>query len=231
MGDAPADFDLLDDPFAQFDLWYRQMQGELSEGAFVSRWARRRVDAAIRALIDYMVPAMNRIYRNTMVLATSDAEGRPSARVVLLKDHGPDGFTFYTNYESSKGRALAANPRGELVFYWEYPQRQVRIGGVIERVSHAESARYWRTRPRGSQVSQAVSAQSRPLESYASLRAQAAALFESSAGRDIPCPDHWGGYRLRPDRFEFWEAMPDRLHKRRSYVKEGTAWRRSWLAP
>jgi pyridoxamine 5'-phosphate oxidase len=159
-----------------------------------------------------------------VALATATRDGRPSARMVLVKGVAPDGFTFFTGYESRKGRELAENPRAALLFHW--PDRQVRVEGRVERVPETESDDYWATRPAGSRRSAAASRQSEPITSREELEARAAA-----AGDDPPRPAWWGGYRLVPDVFEFWEHREDRLHDRRRFTRAGGGWRADLLQP
>jgi pyridoxamine 5'-phosphate oxidase len=165
-----------------------------------------------------------------MALATATADGRPSVRMVLLKDADERGFAFFTNYESRKGGELAANPRAALLFHWQPLGRQVRIEGPVERVGAAESEAYFRTRPLGSRLAASASPQSRPLTDRAELErlyANAGARF----GEDVPLPPHWGGLRLLPDAYEFWQHGDDRLHDRIRYEHRDGAWRRERLAP
>jgi pyridoxamine 5'-phosphate oxidase len=166
-----------------------------------------------------------------MTLATVDAEGRPDARMVLLKGVGPDGFRFFTNYESTKGEQLAANPRAALVLYWRELDRQVRIRGSVERLSPEESDAYFASRPRDSQIAAAISPQSRPIEREELDRLyveHAVELGESDPSR----PEHWGGYRLRPDAIEFWQGRDSRMHDRFLYaIQPGGSWKIERLAP
>jgi len=168
---------------------------------------------------------------NAMTLATADAAGRPSARIVLLKGFDARGFVFYTSYISRKGRELAANPRACLVFFWEPLERQVRIEGVVEHVSRAETDAYFRSRPVTSQVGAWVSQQSEPLTSRRELELSAAELFVQYAGGEIPTPDFWGGYRVIPDRIEFWQGRRSRMHDRLEYTRQGNAWKIQRLWP
>jgi pyridoxamine 5'-phosphate oxidase len=165
-----------------------------------------------------------------MTLATADATGRPSARVVLLKGFDDRGFTFFTNYTSRKGRDLDANPRASLVFFWPQVERQVRIDGRVERVSRAESEEYFHSRPLGSQIGAWTSHQSAVIGSRAELDEREAEL-KQRFGDKVPLPDFWGGYRVVPDEVEFWQGRPSRLHDRLRYVKVGDAWIRERLAP
>jgi pyridoxamine 5'-phosphate oxidase len=161
-------------------------------------------------------------------LATATPAGAPSARMLLVKEFGPGGFVFFTGYDSRKGRELEANPRAALLFHWDALGRQVRIEGRVERVSAAESDDYWDTRPAASRVSAAVSDQSRPVGSRAELEQRVEALAGSEPP---PRPPRWGGYRLRPDAFEFWQHRDDRLHDRFRYTRAGHAWTVERLQP
>jgi pyridoxamine 5'-phosphate oxidase len=172
---------------------------------------------------------------DAMAVATSTPDGRPSARVVLLRGLDERGLVFFTNLGSRKGGELAANPRAAAVFHWWELGRQVRVEGVVEEVARDESAAYWVTRPRASRVAAWASPQSEPL----SDRDELETLFEDAEGRfteeEVPLPGFWGGFRIVPELFEFWTHRDDRLHDRIRYVREGTgegtAWRRERLAP
>ena len=168
---------------------------------------------------------------NAMGIATADSTGRPANRVVLLKDVDERGFVFFTNYQSQKGKHLAANPRAELLFYWPELSRQVRIYGTVEKVSPEESDAYWRTRPRESQLSAWASPQSEVVSGREVLEARFKALEAQYAGKEIPRPPYWGGYRVVPDELEFWQGRPNRLHDRIRYRKEGEVWKIERLAP
>ena len=167
---------------------------------------------------------------NAMTLATISAQGAPSARVVLLKGIENGGFTFYTNYRSRKARELEAHGTACLLFMWSELERQVRIDGRIERVSAAESDAYYASRPLGARLSAWASPQSEPVASRATLEA---AMAEARAryGETPPRPEHWGGYRVLPSEFEFWQGRADRLHDRLLYTREGGNWRIVRLAP
>lgn len=167
---------------------------------------------------------------NAMTLATASVDGTPSARTVLLKGYDDDGFVFYTNYDSRKGRELAANPRAALLFFWAELERQVRIEGTVERVAAAESDEYYRSRPLASRIGAWASPQSEPIPSKAWLMARAAEMGLRH-GLNPDRPPHWGGYRLRPMALEFWQGRPSRLHDRLLYSRAAAGWQRARLAP
>jgi pyridoxamine 5'-phosphate oxidase len=156
---------------------------------------------------------------NAMALATADLEGRPSVRMVLLKGHGPEGFVFYTNEESSKGRQLRENPSAALLFHWKSLRRQVRVEGPVERVPPAEADAYFSSRARDSQLGAWASDQSRPLDNRSTFEQRFEETKQRFEGREVPRPSHWGGYRVVPRRMEFWTDRPHRLHERRLFTR------------
>jgi pyridoxamine 5'-phosphate oxidase len=166
-----------------------------------------------------------------MALATVDGDGRPSVRIVLFKGLHEGGFTFFTNYESRKGTALAANPHAAATFWWDRLERQVRIEGRVERLSAELSARYFHMRPRGSQIGAYASRQSRPVASRSELEARVAAAAQRFEGGEIPCPPYWGGYRIVPEFIEFWQGRADRVHDRFFYRHAHTGWTMERLEP
>lgn len=191
------------DPLAQFRRWFEEARGH----------------ASIRE-------------PNAMTLATVDAEGSPHARIVLLKGLDERGFTFYTNYESAKGEQLAARPQAALVFFWEALERQVRVEGRVERVGREESEAYFAGRPRGSQVGAWVSAQSTVIEGRHVLEQAQAEMDARFAEGEVPCPEGWGGYVLRPSLVEFWQGRSSRLHDRLRFRRDGeSGWSLERLSP
>jgi pyridoxamine-phosphate oxidase len=166
-----------------------------------------------------------------MAIATAAADGAPSVRMVLMKEFDEQGFVFYTGYESRKGAELAANPRAALLFYWDPLGRQVRVEGGVAKVPRELSDHYFHTRPRGAQLAASVSLQSSVVGDRAGLEASYAELEEGLAGREVPLPGHWGGFRLVPDTFEFWQHRENRLHDRLRYRRDGDDWRIERLSP
>jgi pyridoxamine 5'-phosphate oxidase len=165
-----------------------------------------------------------------MTVATADAAGRPSARMLLLKSADERGFAFFTGYDSRKGRELAENPRAALVFYWRPLGRQVRVEGTVRRLSPEESDAYWATRAPRSRAAAAASHQSRPLESLGALDAEAERLL-AEHGEGVPRPERWGGYLLEPDAIELWQHREDRLHDRLLFTRARDGWSAQRLAP
>jgi pyridoxamine 5'-phosphate oxidase len=169
---------------------------------------------------------------SAMTLATADKNGRPSARIVLLKALDERGFVFFTNYESRKGRELSENSIASLVFYWAELERQVCVAGDVSKVSRAESEKYFAMRPRGSQLGACVSKQSAAVPDRAFLETRLQELEREFAQRDVTTPSHWGGYLLAPHRIEFWQGRPNRLHDRFQYSKvPDGSWRIERLSP
>jgi len=169
---------------------------------------------------------------NAMTVATATPDGRPSARIVLLKGFDEQGFVFYTNYEGRKSSELETNPYAALVFYWGELERQVRIEGRVSRVSEAESDAYFAGRPRGSQLGAWVSEQSRPVEDRGALEERLRELQARYESREVPRPPFWGGYRVEPETIEFWQGRENRLHDRLRYRRsESGGWRRERLQP
>jgi pyridoxamine 5'-phosphate oxidase len=192
---------VMDDPIERFQEWFRE-----AEQAGVE------------------VP-------EAMTLATAGVDGVPSARMVLLKGADDEGFVFYSGYVSRKAGELEQNPRAALVFYWRPLGKQVRVEGPVERVSEGESAAYFATRPRGSQLAAWASQQSQPLESREELERRYAELEREYDGREVPRPPHWGGFRLQPDAIEFWEHRENRLHDRFRYTRAREGWTAELLSP
>jgi pyridoxamine 5'-phosphate oxidase len=168
---------------------------------------------------------------HAMALATSGADGAPSVRMVLLKGADEDGFVFFTGYGSRKGGELEANPRAALLFYWDPLGRQVRVEGTVAQVGAAESDAYFATRPRAAQLAAAASRQGRVLAAREELDARVAELEREHAGADVPRPDHWGGYRLRPETYEFWQHRENRLHDRLRFRRDDGGWLLERLSP
>ena len=167
----------------------------------------------------------------SMTLATSTLDGVPSARMVLLKDFSQNGFTFYTNYKSRKAYELDSNPKAALVFHWSVLQRQIRIEGVVKRISTEESASYFKTRPHGSRIAAWSSRQSEELPDREELERAYYAKLKEFEGADVPLPDFWGGYELEPSSIEFWQGRANRLHDRLRFRRVDVRWVSEWLYP
>lgn len=168
---------------------------------------------------------------NAMALATSTPDGHPSLRMVLLKGHGPEGFIFYTNLDSRKGHELADNAHVALLFHWKSLRRQIRIEGPVAPVDDATADAYFATRSRDSQLGAWASEQSRPLDSRATFEARFAEMQARFDGQDVPRPPRWSGWRVTPERIEFWQDREHRLHERNLYVRDGESWTKGLLYP
>lgn len=168
---------------------------------------------------------------NVMTLATADQFGKPSARVMLLKGFDENGFVFYTNYDSRKGKMLTANPQAALVFFWPELERQVRIEGVISKVDEETSTSYFHSRPKGSQIGAVASTQSSTIADKTVIEERVKVLTEEFSDKEVPRPQHWGGYLVEPTYIEFWQGGSSRLHDRLVYEKVDGAWAISRLAP
>ena len=199
---ALIEADAFDDPMRQFELWF---------------------DEARKASL---------LEVNAMTLATASPAGEPAARIVLLKAFDERGFVFFTNYDSAKGRDLEAHPRASLLFFWAELERQVRVTGGVKRTSAEESAAYFHSRPFESQIAAWASAQSRELPDRGVLEARQEELRAAHSGGEVPLPPYWGGYRVAPERMEFWQGRVSRLHDRLLYSKAADgSWSRTRLAP
>jgi pyridoxamine 5'-phosphate oxidase len=196
-----SESDVKQDPIEQFGKWW---------------------DEAVASAIDEV---------NAMTLSTVTAEGKPSARIVLLKGFDQKGFVFFTNYESNKGEQLSVNPFASLVFFWKELERQVRIEGICEKVSEQESDDYFHSRPIGSQLGACASPQSRIIESRLIIENNLEKLQDQYKDTEIPRPAHWGGYRIVPNSIEFWQGRSSRLHDRVKYLNVNQSWKIVRLAP
>ena len=200
--DGLRESDAAETPFDQFELWFQQ---------------------AVDAKID--LP-------DAMTLATVSKDGIPSARIVLLRGFDDRGLVFFTDYQSQKGQELAENPRAALVFYWRELDRQIRVSGTVNTVSHEESEKYFRSRPVGSQLAALASNQGEVIPNRQELESKYKQLIETYRHKKIPLPPCWGGFRLSPDWFEFWQGRPNRLHDRLRYTQRSDeGWKIERLSP
>ena len=193
--------DLVESPVEMFRIWFEQVEG------------------------------IHRFESTAMTLSTTNKDGKPSSRVVLLKGYGEDGFVFYTNYESRKGQEIEENPYGSLNFYWPSQERQVRINGKLRKVSRSRTEKYFHSRPLRSQIAALASNQSGVIENRDALKKKFDELEKEFEGKDVLLPENWGGYRLEHRSVEFWQGRRDRMHDRFVYTKNGTIWQIERLAP
>ena len=193
--------DLVESPVEMFRIWFEQVEG------------------------------IHPFESTAMTLSTTSKDGKPSSRVVLLKGYDENGFVFYTNYESRKGREIEENPYGSLNFYWPSQERQVRINGKLRKVSRSKTEKYFHSRPLRSQIAALTSNQSGVIENRGALKKKFDELEKEFEGKDVPLPENWGGYRLEHRSVEFWQGRRDRMHDRFVYTKNGTIWQMERLAP
>ena len=193
--------DLVESPVEMFRIWFEQVEG------------------------------IHPFESTAMTLSTTNKDGKPSSRVVLLKGYDENGFVFYTNYESRKGREIEENPYGSLNFYWPSQERQVRINGKLRKVSRSKTEKYFHSRPLRSQIAALTSNQSGVIENRGALKTKFDELEKEFNRIDVPLPDNWGGYRLEHRSVEFWQGRRDRMHDRFVYIKNGTIWQIERLAP
>ena len=193
--------DLVESPVEMFRIWFEQVEG------------------------------IHPFESTAMTLSTTNKDGKPSSRVVLLKGYDENGFVFYTNYESRKGREIEENPYGSLNFYWPSQERQVRINGKLRKVSRSKTEKYFHSRPLRSQIAALASNQSGVIENRGALKKKFDELEKEFEGKDVPLPENWGGYRLEHRSVEFWQGRRDRMHDRFVYIKNGTIWQIERLAP
>lgn len=217
--------DLASDPLVQFKKWFEDATGARGTGT-LRKWLIKIYKTVL------LIRKVEQVDVNAMTLATADAQGRPSARIVLLKGLDQRGFMFYTNYQSRKGEELSSNPEAALVFFWPEQERQVCVAGSVSQLSSAESDAYFQSRPRGSQIGAWASDQSRIVHNRADLEQKWDVIEQRYEGQELPRPPHWGGYVLAPSRIEFWQGRPNRLHDRFRYSRQSDgSWAIERLAP
>ena len=216
--------DMLADPISQFRVWFDEASRPAG-GRF------RRFGIALYKAFQELIGSQP-VDPNAMVVATADAEGKPSARTVLLKGVDARGFVFFTNYRSQKGRELEANPHAALVFYWPSLERQVCVAGEVTLLSREESDAYFRSRPRGSRIAAWASDQSSPVQDRRALETSVRLVETRFAGKDVDPPPFWGGYLLAPRRIEFWQGRANRLHDRFQFTRDNAGnWTLTRICP
>lgn len=217
--------DLDSNPIAQFNRWFEQASGARASGRI-----RKLIVSVYKSILTFFGAETPDV--NAMTLATADKDGRPSARIVLLKGVDERGFIFFTNYDSRKGHELTENPQAALVFYWADLERQVCVGGAISKLPELESEAYFKSRPRGSRIGAWASRQSEVVRDRAELQQKWQQLESRYPGEQVPKPPFWGGYILSPTRIEFWQGRPNRLHDRFRYTRQpDKSWKIERLSP
>jgi pyridoxamine 5'-phosphate oxidase len=230
-GSSPRTMELHSNPIVQFDTWYRQAQSAWEPEAGLLSQIKGVFRYFFRQIMGFMSSSGDIVQPNAVALATASPEGKPSVRFVLYKGRIDEGFVFYTNYDSPKARELSTNPQAEMVFFWNYPIRQVRVFGSVEKITYEQSDRYWQSRPRGSQLAGMTSPQSQVISGREELEVKMKQFEKDFEGKTIPCPQNWGGFRLVPERMEFWQGRAFRFHDRFIYEKNGNDWQMQRLAP
>jgi pyridoxamine 5'-phosphate oxidase len=218
------------DPIKLFLKWHEEAKTGKG-GLFPKNWLISLGTQVVRRLLVAILPFSNLLRPDIATLSTITPENRPSARSVLFKGLVHGGFSFYTDYESNKGKELGANPSAVMVFYWHFPPRQVRIDGRVIMLSRKEAEADWRARRRENQAASAAAPQSSVIEGRENLIKRVNQIKRRYKGKPIPCPESWGGYCLIPDKIEFWEGRFDWIHLRECYVLNNDTWQRMFLAP
>ena len=218
------------DPFKKFLIWYSEAQtGKEREGPI--GYMVSAGFGLLRRVVSVVFPSSNPFRPDIATLATVAPDSRPSARSVLFKGLVDGGFSFYTDYESDKGKELDLNPSAVMLFYWSFPPRQVRIDGTVHKLSREHAKRYWESRPRANQAAAAAVRQSSIMSSREELLAEVDHIERAYRDKPIPCPDSWGGYSLVPERIEFWEGKRDWLHDRERHILNNGYWSNVKVAP